>query len=294
MPGKSILITGCGPSGIGSALASEFHIRGHRVFATGLSNPQLAPLGALGIETFEMDVTSESSIAQGVERVTAAMGGRLDVLVNNAGVLHMLPFADTEVADARRVFEVNVLGVVAVTKAFLPLLLAAAAAHKNQGGDRGKGGDAVVANIGSMNAVLRPPFLGAYNASKAAIECWGASVRTELAPVGVRVVTVKTGAVESDLFANAPATELPEGSLYEPVKEFLEGRKMLDGQRAWFMPAETYAKNVVDELLRPKVKHVIWQGGLTTISWILSWFGWEGMLDRVMIRGHHLDRIQGC
>jgi NAD(P)-dependent dehydrogenase (short-subunit alcohol dehydrogenase family) len=271
MPLKSVLITGCGSAGIGTALATEFHIRGHRVFATGVSESQLIQLATLGIDTFVMDVTSSDSIESGVARVTKATGGKLDILINNAGVMHILPFADTDVEDARRVFEVNVLGLYAVTKAFL-LLLVEAAKHGV--------GDSIVANIGSINSVLRPPFLGPYNASKAAVECLGASIRTELAPLGVRVVTIKTGSVKSDLMSNAPPTKLPEGSLYQPAKEFIEGRKMLDGQH--FMNPEVYAKNVVDELLRPKVKHVIWQGGLTTIAWFLSWFGWEGIMVRFL------------
>ncbi|KAI3325825.1 hypothetical protein HD806DRAFT_458058 [Xylariaceae sp. AK1471] len=280
MPLKSVLITGCGSAGIGTALATEFHMRGHRVFATGISETQLAHLAALGMETFEMDVTSGPSIESGVARVMKATASKLDILINNAGVMHILPFADTDVADARKVFEVNVLGVFAVTKAFLPLLIEAA----KQGG-----GDSVVASIGSINSVFRPPFLGPYNASKAAVECLGASIRTEIAPLGVRVVTIKTGSVKSDLFNNAPPTKLPEGSLYHSAKEFIEGRKMLDGEH--FMKPEVYAKNVVDELLRPKVKHVIWQGGLTTIAWLLSWFGWEGIMDSTLIKGHQLDRI---
>ncbi|KAI0444703.1 short-chain dehydrogenase/reductase [Xylaria telfairii] len=281
MPLKSVLITGCG-SGIGAALATEFHMRGHRVFATGILDEQLANLATLGIETFEMNVTSGSSVESGVARVREATGGRLDILINNAGVLQIMPFADTDVEEARKIFEVNVLGAFAVMKGFLPLLIEAA----KQGA-----GDSLVANIGSVNSVLRPPFLGPYNASKAAIECLGASIRTELAPLGVRVVTIKTGSVKSDLFRNAPPTKLPEGSLYQPIKDFIEGRKMLEGQD--FMTSEVYAKSIVDQLLRPKVKHVIWQGSLTTIAWILSWFGWEGMLDNVMIKGQHLERIRG-
>jgi len=264
---KSVLITGCGSAGIGTALATEFHMRGYRVFATGISGLQLAGLGAMGIEFFEMDVTSKSSIEKAVARVAKATGGKLDMLINNAGVMHILPFADTEVEEARRVFEVNFLGVFAVTKAFLPLLIEAA----KQGN-----GDSVVASLGSINAVLRPPFLGSYNASKAALECWAGSIRTELAPLGVRVVTIKTGSVKSDLFTNAPPTKLPEGSMYLPAREFIEGRKMLEGEH--YIEAGLYAKNVVNELLRPRVKHVIWQGGLTTIAWILSWFGWEGIM----------------
>ena len=273
MPQKNILITGCGPNGIGGALAKEFQLRGHRVFASGLSKPLLSSFDALGMETLVMDVTSQESIDAAVIHVREATGGKLHVLINNAGVLHIAPFADTAVADAARVFDINVLGTFAVTKAFLPLLLRTAAATDSSGSGSG---DAVVANLGSVNTILRPPFLAAYNASKAAVDVLGATLRTELAPLGVRVVTLKTGSVRTDLFGNAPPTVLPEGSLYAPLRAFIEGRKMLES--ASYMEVDQYARNVVSELLRPSVKRVIWQGGLTTIAWLLSWFGWDGLL----------------
>ncbi|KAI1397738.1 putative short-chain dehydrogenase/reductase [Hypoxylon fuscum] len=280
---KTVLITGCGPGGIGSALATEFYMRGHRVIASGLSDQLLAHLQDRGIETTVLDVTSQPSIEQAVAHVTKLTGGTLDILINNAGVLHVMPFADTSVDAARRLFDINVLGVFAVTRAFLPLLLASAKKNRANGG-----GDALVANIGSVNSEIRPPFFGIYNASKAAVEVLGASIRPELAPLGVRVVTVKTGSIKSELFSNAPATRLPEDSLYQPVREFVEGRKMLE--KAPYTEPEAYAKKVVDELLRPSVKHVIWQGGLTTFAWILSWFGWEGMMDGIYIRENKLDK----
>ncbi|KAI1279074.1 short-chain dehydrogenase/reductase [Xylaria sp. FL0933] len=279
---KSVLITGCGPPGIGNALALEFHLRGHRVFASGLSEDLLAPVKDLQIETFVLDVTSTSSINSAVTHISSATGGKLDILINNAGVMHVMPFADTDVAEARQLFEVNVLGVFAVTKAFLPLLLAASA--------KGDGSRPLVANIGSVNQVLRPAFLGIYNASKAAVETLGGTIRNELAPLGVRVVIVKTGSVHSSLFDNTPLKRLPDDSLYRPIREFIEGREMLRSAR--FIDADAYAKKVVTELLRPSVKPVIWAGGLTTIAWLLSWFGWEGMLDGLYIKKNHLDKIR--
>ncbi|KAI1371310.1 putative short-chain dehydrogenase/reductase [Hypoxylon crocopeplum] len=287
MPLKTVLITGCGPGGIGSALATEFHMRGHRVFATGISEAQLTHFEGRGIETVVLDVTSQDSIEQAVLHVSKLTGGTLDILINNAGVLHAMPFADTDVAAARRLFDVNVLGVFAVTRAFLPLLLAAA---RKDGGTRG---DALVANVCSVNSEIRPPLFGIYNASKAAVEVLSASIRPELAPLGIRVVTIKTGSVNTELFNNAPPTKLPEDSMYRPVREFMEQRKMLE--KAPYMEPEVYARKVVDELLRSSVKKVIWQGGLTTFAWILSWFGWEGMMDRIYIRENKLDKcaIQG-
>ncbi|OTA98276.1 hypothetical protein M426DRAFT_17566 [Hypoxylon sp. CI-4A] len=283
---KTVLITGCGPGGIGSALAVEFHMRGHRVFATGLSESLLAHLRDRDIETVILDVTSQSSIEQAASHVSKLTGGTLDILINNAGILLAMPFADTDVEAARKILDVNVLGVFAVTRAFLPLLLAASTAAKKNGS---RGGDVLVVNIGSVNANIRPPFFGIYNASKAAVEVLGATIRTELAPLGIRVVTVKTGSISSQLFNNAPPTKLPEDSLYRPAKVFIEGRKMLD--MAPYTEPEVYAKKVVDELLRSSVKHVIWQGSLTTFAWILSWFGWEGMMDSIYIR---LCKLNEC
>ncbi|KAI5924946.1 NAD(P)-binding protein [Camillea tinctor] len=284
---KTVLITGCGPSGIGTALAIEFHLRGHRVFATGLSESLLAHFHELNIriETLVLDVTSSTSIEAAVAQVAQATGGKLDILINNAGVIHIMPFADTDVEAARKVLEVNVLGVFAVTKAFLPLLLAAARdSHARSLGDP------LVANIGSVNEVFRPPFFGIYNASKAAVESLGGSIRTELAPLGIRVVTIKTGSVYSGLFDNAPRTVLPEDSLYQPIREWIEERRVLDNGK--FITAEEYAKKVVSELLRPSVKHVIWQGGLVTIAWLLSWLGWEGILDNTHIKQNQLYKIR--
>ncbi|KAI3329794.1 short-chain dehydrogenase/reductase [Ustulina deusta] len=269
---RTVLITGCGPAGIGNALATEFHLRGHRVFASGLSADLLTSLKDRHIETLVLDVTSSSSINAAVTHVSSATGGKLDILINNAGVMHVMPFADTDVTAARQLFEVNVLGVFAVTKAFLPLLIAAANAHESHR----QQSCSLVANIGSVNQVFRPTFFGIYNASKAAIEALGGTIRTELAPLGVRVVTVKTGSVCSPLFENAPPTRLPEDSLYQPVKEWIEGRKMLRTGR--FMEADEYARKVA--------------GGLTTIAWLLSWIGWEGILDGIYIKTNQLDKIR--
>ncbi|KAK8101911.1 short-chain dehydrogenase/reductase [Apiospora kogelbergensis] len=272
MPPKTVLITGCGPHGIGQALASEFHLRGHRVIATGLTESLLEPLRDLGLETMVMDVTSDSSVHETVAHVAKLTGGKLEILINNAGLLHIMPFADTAPADARRVFDVNVYGTIAVTHALLPLLVASASAGR---------GDAVVANLGSINTVLRPPFVSVYNAAKAAVEALSASMRAELAPLGVRVVVLKTGLVRTDLFANAAPLPLPADSWYGALREFLDTRQLSDAGPFRYMEPEAYARGVVTDLLRPSVKAMVWHGGMTTAVWLLSWlpettmFAWQ-------------------
>ncbi|KAI1764518.1 putative short-chain dehydrogenase/reductase [Hypoxylon sp. FL1150] len=230
-------------------------------------------LAGLGIETLALDVNSATSIATAFAAVQKTTDGSLDYLVNNAGVNHPMPFADSSVDDMRRVLETNVVGVLAVTHAFLPLLIQA----------RG-----TVAAVGSINEVYCPPYQVAYNASKAAVHAAMRTLRVELAPLGVKFVTLVTGSVRTKLFDNAP-TKVPEDSLYRPVAESIETRAFL--KEARWMEADVFARQVVGDLLKPKPKLNIWRGGLSTISWVLSWLGWEGMLDSALIKGMGLDRV---
>lgn len=249
-------------------------MRGHRVFATGRSASEIDPiLTSLDIQTFPLDVTSEDSITAAASTISAATGGSLDILINNAGILQVMPFADTRAAQARQVMDVNVIGVWAMTHAFLPLLLES----------RG-----LVANLGSINEVFCPPFMAAYNASKAAVEAMGRTLRRELAPFGVRVVTLKTGSVRSGLFDNAAATKLPEQSLYAPLRGWIESRGFMKSAR--FIELEDYAKSVVSDLLKHDVRPVIWRGGLVYIAWFLSWFGWETIMVSILVSTRPIGR----
>jgi NAD(P)-dependent dehydrogenase (short-subunit alcohol dehydrogenase family) len=302
MAPKTVLITGCGQQSIGTALAKEFRSRGHTVFATAWDLSRTDPsLSEMGCHVVELDVTSTTSIDNAVKLVTSATGGHLDILVNNAGIMHIMPFADTPVEEARRVFEVNVLGTWAVTRAFLPLLVAA--------GKAGSGRSKVV-NFSSVNEVLCPPFVAAYSASKAAVESASRTMRRELAPLGVQVVTLKLGSVESGLFnavdVNKTAATCPEGSAYAGLWEWIARREFL--RSAGFAKKEVVARDLVDDLLKENTSAMIWRGGLATIHWFLS-FGWETMFvsacsrwysgftltldwqDRILIKESHLDTM---
>ncbi|OTA98184.1 hypothetical protein M426DRAFT_326187 [Hypoxylon sp. CI-4A] len=273
MSPKTVLITGCSEGGIGAALATEFHAQGCHVFATARNVSKMESLTRLGIETLALDVNSDASITAAVAHVQRSTNGTLDYLVNNAGVNYLMPFADAKMDELRRVIDTNLIAVLAVTHAFLPLLIQA------QG---------TVATVGSINQVFCPPYQVAYNASKAAVAAVTRSLRVELAPLGVKFVNLVTGAVQTKLVDNAPS-KLPEDSLYRAVAENLESREFMKG--ANWMDAEVFAKQVVGDLLKPKPKLNIWRGGLSTIAWFLSWFGWEGMLDSSFIKGVGLDKV---
>lgn len=271
MASKTILITGCSKGGIGDGLAREFKSRGLRVFAAGRDPAKMAHLHDLGITVTVLDVTDSESVALAAETVRQATDGRgLDILINNAGVNHIMPFADCAVDDFRRVIDANVIGVFAVTQAFLPQLIDA------------KG---TVANIGSVNEVFLPPFQAAYNASKAAIAAFSDTIRTELLPFGVKVVHIKTGAVASNLFrSERPGDKMPSGSMYSPCKDKIEDRAFLEGTK--FATPEEYAKEVANDLLG-KPGPVLWRGPTAGIGRLLSYFAWPG----IMVSDRECSRI---
>lgn len=260
MPQKTVLITGCSEGGIGASLAAEFQLRGFRVFATARSLAKMKALADKGIETITMDVTSDASVEAAAREVEAATGGPLDYLVNNAGIHHFMPFADSRMDDFRRVINTNLLGAFAVTHACLPMLI------------RARG---VVVNIGSVQEIYCVPYQAAYNASKAALHALSHTLRVELEPFGVRFVTVVAGGVKTKIYENAPS-KMPENSLYAPLASKIENREFI--QRISKVEVDDFAREVVNDLMKPRLAVTIWKGGMSTLAWILTWFGWEGML----------------
>jgi NAD(P)-dependent dehydrogenase (short-subunit alcohol dehydrogenase family) len=125
-----------------------------------------------------MDVTDDASVAKAIE-VLLEREGRLDVVVNNAGIGLAGSIEDTEVEEARALFETNFFGVHRVCRHVLPIL-------------RGQGGGLLV-NIGSIAGVVTIPFQGLYSASKYALEALSDALRMECAAFGVRVVLIEPG-----------------------------------------------------------------------------------------------------
>lgn len=256
---RVVLVTGCSDGSLGAALAAEMHQRdGHRVFAAARDKKCMTELENQGIETFELDVTSNTSIGALVETISSLTSGKLDMLINSVGGGHYQPFYHLDLAKAKALFDVNVWGFVAVTQAFLQLLIKSASPAR---GER----RSVIVNNTSISSVLRTPFHGAYGASKAAMAAFNDAQRVELAPFGIRVVDLKTGSLESNFQGNKSSTpELPVGSPYEPIKD--EVTKVITGDKteAYAEDQGEWAKNVVGDLLKnpddPPAQ--IWRGGM--------------------------------
>jgi NAD(P)-dependent dehydrogenase (short-subunit alcohol dehydrogenase family) len=195
---KNVLVTGAS-GGIGSALVRRLDADGWRVFA-GVRSESAA--GALTKDTaavipVELDITDESSIRAARHAVHSELGREgLDGLVNNAGVIVQGPLELVPVHALRRQFEVNVIGQIAVTQAFLPRLRAA----------QGR-----VVNVGAVSGRVTIPMLGPISASKTALESLTDALRMELMHQGVRVSIIEPGALETEIFAKAATAGEQDG-----------------------------------------------------------------------------------
>ena len=248
---RTILITGCS-SGIGAALAREFHRRGHRVYATARRRETLAPLEADGIHALALDVNDDASIEAAVDALNGA-AGHLDLLVNNAGFSQVGAVVDLTRDDLRGQYETNVIAPVAVTRAAFPLLRGAV----------GRNGSATIANVGSIVGLFTTPFAAAYCSSKAALHSLTDALRMELAPFGIHVVSVQPGGVRSSFGEHAEAAvRLPAESLFRKAEAGIFARAQAGQQRA--MPAEEFAVPVAEALLLTPPPRVIREGANST------------------------------
>ena len=188
MKNQVVLITG-GTSGIGRACALEFGRSGARVVVTGRDAARLAAtaaeLAAAGIEhrTVRADVGVPAEATQAVADTVAAFG-RLDVLLNNAGLSMRAKFADVDVKVIEQLMQTNFFGTVYTTKAALPHLLAS------------KG---TIVGISSIAGYRGLPGRTGYSASKFAMNGFLEALRTELAPDGVNVLTAAPGFTASNI-----------------------------------------------------------------------------------------------
>jgi NAD(P)-dependent dehydrogenase (short-subunit alcohol dehydrogenase family) len=240
-----VLITGCS-TGIGRELAQECVRLGHRVFATARRSESLAELASDRLTPLALDVTSEESIAAAVDQVIATTG-RIDVLINNAGLNTIGPVAEVPMGSLRNIFETNVIGLVAVTQAVFPHMA------KQRSGR--------IINIGSVVGLLSTPFAGPYCASKAAVHALSESLRMEVAPFGIDVVVVQPGGVRSHIAATGSqdlARYQTSESFYHPYFDGIQKRAMASQQDA--MEADEFAKTVLAQALATSAPHVIRAG----------------------------------
>jgi NAD(P)-dependent dehydrogenase (short-subunit alcohol dehydrogenase family) len=190
--GKTVLITGAS-AGFGKDAAETLAKAGHYVFATmrdsnGRSRKAAEELRSRGIDVFDLDVTEDASVDVAFKTMAARSDGKLDVLINNAG-LFAAGLSETYTPEQmREMFDVNVFGVQRVIRAALPEMR-----HRKSG---------LIINIGSILGRVTIPFVGLYGASKHAVEAMTDSYRYELSQLGIDVVLVQPSAYPTKLYAS--------------------------------------------------------------------------------------------
>ena len=247
------MITGAS-TGIGAACALHFDRLGWRVFAgvrRQVDAETLKTQGSPRLTPIALDVTDTVSISTAASAVAGAVGqAGLAGLVNNAGIVVPGALEFLPLADLRRQLEINVVGQVAVTQAFLPLIRAG----------RGR-----IVNMGSISGRMATPFTGAYAASKFALEALTDALRLELAPWGIAVSIVEPGAVATPIWEKSAKTaEAMLGSvppealvLYAEAIEAVK-RTAVDAAKRAVDPVDV--ARVVEHALtaaRPRTRYVV-------------------------------------
>jgi NAD(P)-dependent dehydrogenase (short-subunit alcohol dehydrogenase family) len=233
-----VLITGAS-SGIGAACAARLAADGHRVFGTTRGARPAAPAG---VEWLTLDVRDDASVASGVARVIEA-AGRIDVLVNNAGIGIAGAVEDTAPDDLVRQLDTNLLG---------PLRMLRAVAPHMRERRRGR-----IVQISSLAGRIGVPFQGAYSASKFALEGLSESLALELSPFGIDVVLVQPGDVRSGFGATRTWTDAARASPLYRERAARAVAAMEQAERSG-PPAERVARLVarIVSARRPRLRYV--------------------------------------
>jgi NAD(P)-dependent dehydrogenase (short-subunit alcohol dehydrogenase family) len=185
---QTILVTGSN-SGFGRLTVETLARQGYRVFAgmravEGRNAPAAADLRALAereqlaLQIVELDITNDASVEQAIKSIVDSTG-RLDVVVNNAGVAYTGPLEAFTLEQVRQQFETNVFGILRVNRAALPQMR--------------KQGSGLLLQIGSLAGRVAIPFQGLYGATKFALEGLTESYRDELAPFGIDAAIIEPG-----------------------------------------------------------------------------------------------------
>lgn len=201
---KSVVITGVS-TGIGHGIAKVFVSNGIKVFGSVRNQKDAEALTKeLGnlFTPLIFDVTDEEKVKAAASYVREKLKGqKLWGLINNAGISKACPLFHMPIDDFKRILEVNLVGVLIVTKAFLPLL----GIDQTLKGEPGR-----IINIGSTSGKIAQPFNGPYAISKHGLEGFTDSLRRELMLFGIDVILIRPGLVKTEIFRKGFSSGIPE------------------------------------------------------------------------------------
>jgi NAD(P)-dependent dehydrogenase (short-subunit alcohol dehydrogenase family) len=246
----AVVITGAG-SGIGAACALSLDQLGWRVFAgvhTAEDDKMLKQRASARLTSFVIEVTDPASVERAVQSVTTALGeSKLAGLINCAGVVVVGPLECLPLSEIAAQLAVNVVGLIAVTQAFLPLL------RQSQGR---------IVLIGSLAGKLAFPFMGPYAASKFAVEALADAWRAELRPWQIQVSLIEPDAIATPIWtkiaSRARRNFTPEAAhLYGPILPYFEDVTTHAATKG--LSTDHVTKAVVHALqaTRPKTRYIV-------------------------------------
>ncbi len=194
-------ITGCS-TGFGRDLAEALIADGYRVVATARNTEDIADLARMGgdrVLALPLDVTDDAQAEAAVAQALARFG-RIDVLVNNAGIGYFGAIEESVEAEVRRMFEINFWGLARMTEKVLPSMRARRAG--------------TIVNISSVGGIRASAGVGYYNATKFAVDGWSEALATEVNPLSIRVLIVAPSAFRTD-WAGRSANEI-----VDPIEDY--------------------------------------------------------------------------
>ncbi|OAY35636.1 short-chain dehydrogenase virD [Manihot esculenta] len=255
---KIVLVTGSAKGGIGYEYCKAFSEQNCHVIASDIPQrlDDMIDFQAKNIETLGLDVSSDESVSSAVNTIISKYG-RIDVLINNAGVGSTGPLAELELDTIRKAWEINTLGQLRLVQQVVPHMAAQRSGS--------------IVNVGSVVGMVPTPWAGSYCASKAAVHAMSNTLRVELKPFGINVVLVVPGAIRSN-FGRATSEKLAnyDWKLYKDFKEAIAERARAS-QAAKATDATVFARHVAAKVLSPKPPRQIVFGHMTGLFAVLSW-----------------------
>ena len=237
---KVAVVTGAS-TGIGRATARLLKARGWRVFPTARSRTDLDLLRGEGFQPVELDLADSDSVEYAAKEVLELSHGIIGAVVNNAGYGQPGALEDLSRAALRKQFETNVIGTLDFTNRFIPTLRAQ------------KSGRIVI--VSSVVGRVVIPFLGAYSASKFALEAIGDGLRMELGPVGVSVSLVEPGPIQT-CFRKRVVSEAARGlEMRNSAFAKQYAKELSEPERTYSRPTDVFRKP--PEAVARKIVHAL-------------------------------------
>jgi len=282
---RAVVVTGAS-TGIGRAIVDELLRQGFQVFGSvrkAADAERLAHELGANFTPLQFDVTDEAAVARAAALVKQTLAGRaLFGLVNNAGMPSGGPLMHQPPAELTEILQVNTVGQLIVTQAFLPML----GAERGFSGQPGR-----IVNISSVGGRLVAPFAGAYQASKHALEALSDALRRELMIYGIDVVVIEPGAVITPIWDKAEAIDTTRyaNTDYAPAMKrfydwfFTTGRSGLPASRIGELTCRALTAP------QPRARYVILRRKF--FNWTIPRNLPDRWLDRIMARSIGLNRL---